>query len=91
MSDGDLVSALVAGSLVGGCESCGLCPRPQIQFAKNAADVSQGDLPILCKTLSRAGLDIVETRTTLGTATYGSVENLIALMCPERVEGRRRW
>jgi ubiquinone/menaquinone biosynthesis C-methylase UbiE len=38
---------------------------------------SQGDLPILCKTLSRAGLDIVETRTTLGTAMYGSVENLI--------------
>ena len=38
---------------------------------------SQGDLSILCKTLSRAGLDIVETRTTLGIAMYGSVENLI--------------
>ncbi|HEY6684258.1 MAG TPA: methyltransferase domain-containing protein [Propionibacteriaceae bacterium] len=40
---------------------------------------SQGDLSILCKTLSRAGLDIVETRTTLGTAMYGSVENLIEI------------
>jgi ubiquinone/menaquinone biosynthesis C-methylase UbiE len=40
---------------------------------------SQGDLSILCKTLSRAGLDIVETRTTLGTAIYGSVENLIEI------------
>jgi ubiquinone/menaquinone biosynthesis C-methylase UbiE len=38
---------------------------------------SQGDLSVLCKTLSQAGLDIVETRTTLGTAMYGSVENLI--------------
>ncbi|HEX6759755.1 MAG TPA: methyltransferase domain-containing protein [Propionibacteriaceae bacterium] len=38
---------------------------------------SQGDLSNLCKTLSRAGLDIVESRTTLGTAMYGSVENLI--------------
>ena len=38
---------------------------------------SQGDLSILCKTLSQAGLDIIETRTTLGTARYGSVENLI--------------
>jgi ubiquinone/menaquinone biosynthesis C-methylase UbiE len=40
---------------------------------------SQGDLSILCKTLSRAGLDIVETRTTLGTAMYGSVKNLIEI------------
>jgi hypothetical protein len=32
---------------------------------------------ILCKTLSQAGLDVVETRTTLGTARYGSVEHLI--------------
>ena len=38
---------------------------------------SQGDLYILCKTLSQAGLDIIETRTTLGAAIYGSVENLI--------------
>jgi ubiquinone/menaquinone biosynthesis C-methylase UbiE len=38
---------------------------------------SQGDLSMLCKTLSWTGLDIVETRTTLGTAMYGSVENLI--------------
>lgn len=38
---------------------------------------SQGDLSILCKRLSGAGLDIVETRTILGTAMYGSVENLI--------------
>ena len=38
---------------------------------------SQGDLSILCKTLSQAGLDVVETRTTLGTARYGSVEHLI--------------
>jgi ubiquinone/menaquinone biosynthesis C-methylase UbiE len=38
---------------------------------------SQGDLSILCKTLSQSGLDVVETRTTLGTAIYGSVENLI--------------
>jgi ubiquinone/menaquinone biosynthesis C-methylase UbiE len=40
---------------------------------------SQGDLSLLCETLSRAGLDIVETRTTLGTAMYGSVENLIEI------------
>ena len=40
---------------------------------------SQGDLSILCKTLSRAGLDIVETRTTLGSAIYSSVENLIEI------------
>ena len=40
---------------------------------------SQGDLSILCKTLSKSGLDIVETRTTLGTAIYGSVENLIEI------------
>jgi hypothetical protein len=29
---------------------------------------SPGDLSILCMTLSQAGLDIVETRTMLGTA-----------------------
>jgi len=40
---------------------------------------SQGDLSILCKTLCHAGLDVVETRTTLGTARYGSVENLIEI------------
>ena len=33
---------------------------------------SQGDLSILCKTLSQAGLEVVETRTTLGTARYSS-------------------
>jgi SAM-dependent methyltransferase len=36
-----------------------------------------GDLPQLCRSLERAGLDVIETRTTLGTAEYGSVENLI--------------
>ena len=40
---------------------------------------SQGDLSILCKTLSQAGLEVVETRTTLGTARYSSVENLIEI------------
>lgn len=40
---------------------------------------SQGDLAVLCKTLSEAGLDVVESRTTLGTAMYGSVENLIEI------------
>ena len=40
---------------------------------------SQGDLSILCETLCRAGLHIVETRTTLGTAMYGSVESLIEI------------
>ena len=40
---------------------------------------SQGNLSILCKTLSQSGLDIVETRTTLGTARYGSIENLIEI------------
>lgn len=40
---------------------------------------SQGDLPALCGTLSQARLDVVETRTTLGAAIYGSVENLIEI------------
>jgi ubiquinone/menaquinone biosynthesis C-methylase UbiE len=38
---------------------------------------SQGDISLLCKTFSQAGLNVIETRTTLGTALYGSVENLI--------------
>jgi ubiquinone/menaquinone biosynthesis C-methylase UbiE len=38
---------------------------------------SQGDLSLLGKTFSQAGLNVIETRTTLGTAMYGSVENLI--------------
>jgi SAM-dependent methyltransferase len=36
-----------------------------------------GDLPGLCTSLERAGLSVVETRTTLGTARYGSVERLV--------------
>lgn len=40
---------------------------------------SQGDLAALCKTFSDTGLDVVESRTTLGTAMYGSVENLIEI------------
>jgi hypothetical protein len=40
---------------------------------------SQGDLSILCKTLSQTGLEVVETRTTLGAARYDSVENLIEI------------
>lgn len=38
---------------------------------------SQGDLPALVRTLQDAGLEVVETRTVLGTAMYGSVENLV--------------
>lgn len=38
---------------------------------------SQGDLPALCSTMERTGLRIEETRTKLGTARYGSVENLV--------------
>ena len=37
----------------------------------------QGDLPALCAALKRAGLGIVETRTTVGTVGYGTVENLV--------------
>src|SRR4249919_3113935 len=40
---------------------------------------SLGDLPALRRTLSQARLDVVETRTTLGIAMYGSVENLIEI------------
>jgi SAM-dependent methyltransferase len=38
---------------------------------------SMGDLPALCAALNRAGLGIVETRTTMGTVRYGTVENLV--------------
>jgi ubiquinone/menaquinone biosynthesis C-methylase UbiE len=38
---------------------------------------SQGDLSALTATLEEAGLQVIETRTTLGTAAYGSVENLV--------------
>lgn len=38
---------------------------------------SQGDLPALTATLEDAGLLVIETRTKLGTAMYGSVENLV--------------
>ena len=38
---------------------------------------SIGDLPALCAALDRAGLGIVETRTTVGTVRYGTVENLV--------------
>jgi ubiquinone/menaquinone biosynthesis C-methylase UbiE len=38
---------------------------------------SSGDLAQLCRSLERAGLSVVETRTMLGTAKYGSVENLV--------------
>ena len=38
---------------------------------------SMGDLPALCAALKRAGLEIVETRTTVGTVRYGTVENLV--------------
>jgi SAM-dependent methyltransferase len=39
---------------------------------------SMGDLPALCAELRRAGLEIVETRTTVGSVSYGTVENLVA-------------
>jgi SAM-dependent methyltransferase len=39
---------------------------------------SMGDLAGLCAALQRAGLGIVETRTTVGTVRYGTVENLVA-------------
>jgi SAM-dependent methyltransferase len=38
---------------------------------------STGDLPALCTALRRAALDIVETRTTVGSVAYGTVENLV--------------
>jgi SAM-dependent methyltransferase len=38
---------------------------------------SMGDLPALCAALNRAGLRIVETRTTVGAVQYGTVENLV--------------
>ncbi|HEY9376438.1 MAG TPA: methyltransferase domain-containing protein, partial [Jiangellaceae bacterium] len=38
---------------------------------------SQGDLSALSATLADAGLQVIETRTVLGTAMYGSVENLV--------------
>jgi SAM-dependent methyltransferase len=38
---------------------------------------SMGDLSALFGALQRAGLEIVETRTTVGTVRYGTVENLI--------------
>jgi SAM-dependent methyltransferase len=38
---------------------------------------SMGDLPALCAALNRAGLRIVETRTTQGTVRYGTVDNLV--------------
>ncbi len=38
---------------------------------------SQGDLTRLGLTVTRAGLELVESRTVLGTVLYGSVENMI--------------
>jgi ubiquinone/menaquinone biosynthesis C-methylase UbiE len=38
---------------------------------------SQGDLSALTAMLEEAGLRVIETRTKLGTAMYGSVENLV--------------
>ena len=38
---------------------------------------SMGDLPALCAALKRAGLGTIETRTTVGTVLYGTVENLV--------------
>ena len=38
---------------------------------------SQGDLPALVRILQDASLEVVETRTILGTAMYGSVDNLV--------------
>ncbi len=38
---------------------------------------SQGDLSVLSATLADAGLEVIEARTVLGTAMYGSVENLV--------------
>lgn len=38
---------------------------------------SQGDLEALDSTFAAAGLDVVETRSKLGTADYGTVQNLV--------------
>ena len=40
---------------------------------------SQGDLPRLCGMLEAARVDVVETRTVLGTATYASIEQLVEI------------
>jgi ubiquinone/menaquinone biosynthesis C-methylase UbiE len=40
---------------------------------------SQGDLAKLCQQVEAPGLEILETRTKLGTATYASVENLVEI------------
>ena len=40
---------------------------------------SQGDLPTLRATLEEVGVPVVETRTMLGTAMYGSVANLVEI------------
>ncbi len=40
---------------------------------------SQGDLPTLRATLEEVGVSVVETRTRLGTAMYGSVANLVEI------------
>jgi ubiquinone/menaquinone biosynthesis C-methylase UbiE len=40
---------------------------------------SQGDLPALVEQLEKAGLDVVETRTKLGTAMYASVESMVEI------------
>ena len=38
---------------------------------------SMGDLSALCAALQRIGLEIVATRTTVGTVRYGTIENLV--------------
>ena len=40
---------------------------------------SMGDLAALCTALRRAGLEVVETRTTVGSVCYGTVENLVEI------------
>jgi len=40
---------------------------------------SQGDLPTLCAALESSGLRVEETRTRLGTARYGSLEQLVEI------------
>jgi SAM-dependent methyltransferase len=40
---------------------------------------SRGDLPALRTSLEEVGLSVVETRTKLGTAMYGSVANLVEI------------
>lgn len=39
---------------------------------------SMGDLPRLSAALNGAGLEVAETRTTVGAVRYGTVENLVA-------------